>query len=79
MANSGPAAASRAAEPVGADAGVQTAERPAPAEIPDHWVKHEESGRMLDPDDPATWGKIPRNAKCPCGSGKKYKQCHGKA
>lgn len=79
VANSGPAAASRAAEPVGADAGVQTAERPAPAEIPDHWVKHEESGRMLDPDDPATWGKIPRNAKCPCGSGKKYKQCHGKA
>ena len=24
------------------------------------------------------WGKIPRNAKCPCGSGKKYKHCHGK-
>ena len=21
--------------------------------------------------------KIPRNAKCPCGSGKKYKHCHG--
>ncbi|MEQ8601707.1 MAG: preprotein translocase subunit SecA [Marivibrio sp.] len=61
-------------------AGVQTAERPpAPAEIPDHWVKHEDTGRMLDPNDPQTWGKIPRNAKCPCGSGKKFKQCHGKA
>ena len=24
-------------------------------------------------------GKIPRNAPCPCGSGKKYKHCHGKA
>jgi len=24
------------------------------------------------------WGKIPRNAKCPCGSGKKYKHCCGK-
>ena len=24
------------------------------------------------------WGKTPRNAKCPCGSGKKYKHCHGK-
>jgi len=24
------------------------------------------------------WGKVPRNAPCPCGSGKKYKQCHGK-
>jgi len=27
--------------------------------------------------DPATWGKIQRNAPCPCGSGKKYKHCHG--
>jgi preprotein translocase subunit SecA len=33
---------------------------------------------VLDRDDPETWGKIPRNAPCPCGSGKKYKQCHGK-
>ena len=24
------------------------------------------------------WGKVPRNSPCPCGSGKKYKQCHGK-
>ena len=23
-------------------------------------------------------GKVPRNAPCPCGSGKKYKHCHGK-
>lgn len=27
--------------------------------------------------DPNTWGKIGRNDPCPCGSGKKYKQCHG--
>jgi preprotein translocase subunit SecA len=32
----------------------------------------------LDPADPATWGKVARNALCPCGSGKKYKHCHGK-
>ncbi|MBO21863.1 MAG: preprotein translocase subunit SecA [Rhodospirillaceae bacterium] len=32
----------------------------------------------IDPDDPSTWGKVPRNAACPCGSGKKYKHCHGK-
>ena len=32
----------------------------------------------IDPNDPATWGKVPRNAQCPCGSGKKYKHCHGK-
>jgi preprotein translocase subunit SecA len=24
------------------------------------------------------WSRTPRNAPCPCGSGKKYKQCHGK-
>jgi preprotein translocase subunit SecA len=32
----------------------------------------------VDPNDPATWGKVSRNAPCPCGSGKKYKHCHGK-
>ncbi|HEX6841279.1 MAG TPA: SEC-C metal-binding domain-containing protein, partial [Stellaceae bacterium] len=26
----------------------------------------------------APWGKTPRNAPCPCGSGKKYKHCHGR-
>lgn len=31
----------------------------------------------LNPDDPTTWGKVARNAACPCGSGKKYKHCHG--
>ena len=30
-----------------------------------------------DPADPATWGKVGRNEACPCGSGKKYKHCHG--
>ncbi len=29
------------------------------------------------PTDPATWGKVSRNAPCPCGSGKKFKHCHG--
>jgi len=30
-----------------------------------------------DPTDPSTWGKVGRNEPCPCGSGKKYKHCHG--
>ncbi|RWO32666.1 MAG: preprotein translocase subunit SecA [Mesorhizobium sp.] len=30
-----------------------------------------------DPQNPATWGKVGRNEACPCGSGKKYKHCHG--
>ena len=30
-----------------------------------------------DPDDPETWGRVSRNESCPCGSGKKFKHCHG--
>jgi preprotein translocase subunit SecA len=30
-----------------------------------------------NPDDPSTWGKVGRNELCPCGSGKKFKHCHG--
>ena len=33
---------------------------------------------QVDPQNPETWGKVPRNAPCPCGSGKKYKHCHGR-
>jgi preprotein translocase subunit SecA len=32
----------------------------------------------VDPNDPATWRNSPRNAPCPCGSGKKFKHCHGR-
>ena len=39
----------------------------------------------VEEQEPETWtveqavsDKIPRNAPCPCGSGKKYKQCHGR-
>ncbi len=31
-----------------------------------------------NPNDPSTWGKVGRNEVCPCGSGKKYKHCHGR-
>ena len=31
-----------------------------------------------NPDDASTWGKVGRNEPCPCGSGKKYKHCHGR-
>ncbi|PZQ44382.1 MAG: preprotein translocase subunit SecA [Micavibrio aeruginosavorus] len=31
----------------------------------------------FDQNDPATWHDTPRNSPCPCGSGKKYKHCHG--
>ncbi|MEL6985636.1 MAG: SEC-C metal-binding domain-containing protein, partial [Actinomycetota bacterium] len=38
---------------------------PAKAEAPQPFIK----------DD---WDKTPRHAPCPCGSGKKFKQCHGR-
>ena len=30
-----------------------------------------------DPKNPTTWGRVGRNEPCPCGSGKKFKHCHG--
>jgi preprotein translocase subunit SecA len=32
----------------------------------------------VDRNDPSTWAGASRNAPCPCGSGRKYKYCHGK-
>jgi preprotein translocase subunit SecA len=52
-----------------AEAGAQTLARagitPKPAE-------------ERNPNDPSSWGKVGRNEECPCGSGKKYKHCHGR-
>ena len=47
-------------------------EKPAP-------LQSRKSDGTADPNAPATWGRVSRNAPCPCGSGKKYKHCHGKA
>ncbi len=52
--------------------GLVTAESAPPG-----WVFNETADRWIDPKDPESWGKIARNSACPCGSGKKYKQCHG--
>ncbi|TNE36409.1 MAG: preprotein translocase subunit SecA, partial [Alphaproteobacteria bacterium] len=32
----------------------------------------------MDGNNAENWGKVRRNAPCPCGSGKKFKQCHGR-
>jgi len=45
----------------------EMARRDAPPLAPEGFDRH----------DPRTWGKVSRNAPCPCGSGKKYKYCHG--
>ncbi|RVU35875.1 preprotein translocase subunit SecA [Hwanghaeella grinnelliae] len=44
---------------------------------PPGFIFHEGLRRWLHPNDPETWGKVSRNSVCPCGSGKKYKHCHG--
>ncbi|MBM3610166.1 MAG: preprotein translocase subunit SecA [Alphaproteobacteria bacterium] len=41
-------------------------------------TKSRKASETLDPGNPETWGRVSRNADCPCESGKKYKQCHGK-
>jgi preprotein translocase subunit SecA len=37
-----------------------------------------ESAAPRNPKDPTSWGKVGRNEACPCGSGKKFKHCHGR-
>ncbi|HUZ34666.1 MAG TPA: preprotein translocase subunit SecA [Xanthobacteraceae bacterium] len=39
---------------------------------------HAATAAARNPQDPTTWGKVGRNEACPCGSGKKFKHCHGR-
>ncbi len=68
-------------------AGVETRQDPALADgADDRAYSMQDTGPIrlrhrsatVDPRDPSTWGRVSRNAACPCGSGKKFKQCHGK-
>ncbi len=76
-------AAQRAAEEAELAAATAIHANPAEAEL-ELPAPQKEPGVVLpfrnmhDPNDPTTWSSTPRNAPCPCGSGKKYKQCHGK-
>ncbi|WP_172297946.1 preprotein translocase subunit SecA [Pseudoruegeria sp. HB172150] len=58
----------RQPEPVGADAGAGAAEPQAEVQAAPGFVE----------SDPTTWGNPGRNEPCPCGSGKKFKHCHGR-
>ncbi|HWA81722.1 MAG TPA: preprotein translocase subunit SecA [Acetobacteraceae bacterium] len=55
---------------------VQTTELPSPQAT--RAVAQPMRAVAVDPRNPATWAGTPRNAPCPCGSGKKYKHCHGR-
>ncbi|WP_341232757.1 preprotein translocase subunit SecA [uncultured Sulfitobacter sp.] len=48
----------------------------APAAAPA--VENEAAIEGFKEDDPTTWGNPSRNDPCPCGSGKKFKHCHGR-
>jgi preprotein translocase subunit SecA len=53
-------------------AGGQAAASAAPTGNP------EAAAEGFDENDPTTWGNPGRNDPCPCGSGKKFKHCHGR-
>jgi preprotein translocase subunit SecA len=59
-----------------AAAGAAPVERAGPAAAAAGPVTRR-SRAQRDPQDPATWGRVSRNEPCPCGSGRKYKRCHG--
>ena len=63
------------AAPEPATAPQATAERREPAMA---LAGEDAAAPTVDAGRPESWGKVPRNAPCPCGSGRKYKQCHGK-
>ncbi len=71
-----PAFAEAEAEP--ALAGAEAGPPPRPAQPAKPTPIRNAAAAEIDPNDESTWGKVPRNAPCPCGSGKKYKHCHGK-
>ncbi len=53
-------------------------EQPAAVAAPQIDMRAAPPEPVVDPNDPSTWSRVQRNALCPCGSGKKYKHCHGK-
>jgi SEC-C motif/Phytanoyl-CoA dioxygenase (PhyH) len=50
---------------------------PAPALAPISVGEIAAPAARRDSGDASRWGKVGRNEPCPCGSGKKFKQCHG--
>jgi preprotein translocase subunit SecA len=54
---------------IGGGAGAAAAVSAAPRALP---------AAERNPKDPTSWGKVGRNEPCPCGSGKKFKHCHGR-
>ena len=51
---------------------------PMPALAAANPVHVRKAADVINPEDPSTWGRVSRNSPCPCGTGKKYKHCHGR-
>ncbi|WP_334066884.1 preprotein translocase subunit SecA [Nereida ignava] len=59
----------------------QMAAQQAQLQAPADAVPASDNGNAVDgfvESDPTTWGNPSRNDSCPCGSGKKFKHCHGR-
>ena len=48
------------------------------SDMPSQWLGDKTRSDLIDPNDMSTWKNAGRNAACPCGSGRKFKHCHGK-
>jgi len=48
-----------------------------PSQLTASGLRSREAAAVVDPNDPTSWGRVSRNSDCPCGSGKKFKHCHG--
>ena len=47
------------------------------AQLPEGMLQGEDRARLPAAALPVNWERTPRNADCPCGSGRKFKHCHG--
>jgi preprotein translocase subunit SecA len=56
---------------------IELAEAPPEPTLPEMHSNFEAVAIERDSDNMETWGKVGRNENCPCGSGKKFKHCHG--
>jgi preprotein translocase subunit SecA len=72
------AAAARAAAAAASAAPAAAAPAEAPTSAPASAPAAPVGLAGFDADDPTTWGNPARNDPCPCGSGLKFKHCHGK-
>ena len=81
-AGAGASAGALAEEPPAPPAGAAGGPRPAPREADDPAQAAAGGGTVrhaaFDKRNPETWSRVGRNAPCPCGSGLKFKRCHGK-